>query len=306
MKKNVLRNIVFFSIGLLVFFYLFFVIGFDECYNLLLKIKIEYFFLSAFFYLLSEAIITLALKTAIKQKIGFLKIFSSHLAGMFYSAFTPGRVGYYYTAFSLAKKTGSSKSANIGIITFIQGVNFVLKVLFCFLALIYFSTLVLNSGFKNYLFLAIIIPLILGAAIFLILYTNFLNKILSIFPVFHKFARYIEIMQKTCQKINREDLFKIILLSFLGWFTLGCQWFFIGMSLGIGISFFTALMLQSLVSAIMFVPFSPSGFGFTEGGNALLFKIIGYSLAGGVVFMIIVRINCILIDSIGLLLDRKT
>ncbi len=301
MTNNFLKYTIFFTIGVVILFYLFSNIGFTRVYNLLSQIKIGYFFLAGFFYFIAEIIAAIAIKIALKGKMRLKEVFLSHLAGMLVSGVTPGRVGYYYTALSLSKKSQNSAFGNAGVLTLIQGMNFLAKVILCLFSLVYFSSFIIDLRFYSWLTLVSILPVIFVVGIILVLYTDFLNKILAKFKIFHKAVQYIEAMQKASKEIEKKRMLKIVLLGFIGWPVASMQWFFIGTSLGLEIPFVNALMLQPLVTTLMFIPLAPAGLGFAEGGSVLLFKIVGYTTAAGAVFLILVRLNCILVDSLGLM-----
>jgi len=70
----------------------------------------------------------------------------------------PGRVGYYYTAFSIAKKTKESRTKNIGLLTLMQGIGFFAKVISCLIAILYLSARLISAESRNYLLLASLVP----------------------------------------------------------------------------------------------------------------------------------------------------
>lgn len=96
------KNLIGLAIGILIMILLLYGIGIDNIVSLLLKIKLEYFIAALFVYFLVEVIAALILRVVIKGK--FIGILSSHMCGMILSIPTPGRVGYYYAAYSLSKK----------------------------------------------------------------------------------------------------------------------------------------------------------------------------------------------------------
>ncbi len=301
MAKNILKNLIAFGIGISVLLYLLTGIGFDRIYNLLIGIRLEYFILAASAYFITDVISSFAVREGIDRKLSILEILQSHMCGMFYSSVTPGRVGYYYTAFSLSKKTSDPRSGNIGILTVIQGIYFFTKIFLCILALLYFSRFLLTQESMNYLIIASALPLVFVIGIILIIYTNLPNRVLSRFRIFHKSLNYLSVMQDSCRRISKKNLIEITVLGFIGWITMSIQWFFIALSLNSSISVIDALMLQPLLTTIMFVPFSPSGLGFTEGGSEFLFTLINPEPGMGVTFMLLIRLNSILVDSLGLL-----
>jgi uncharacterized protein (TIRG00374 family) len=114
-------------------------------------------------------------------------------------------------------------------------------------------------------------------------------------------------MQDSRKDMNAKKISSIVLLNLVGWFLVGAQWYLLAKSLSIGINYWDAFMLQPLLSAVMFVPLTPSGLGITEGGSALLFTLILSSIpsvqakAAGVAYILLVRLNSIMVDSFGLI-----
>ena len=309
-KQTIIKNIIAFGIGIAVLTYLISVIGFEKIFLLLTRIRIEFFIIAAFFYLLVEIASAYILKIAIEKtatdgrivsRIGLMSITLAHMCGMLYSAVTPGRVGYYYTAFSLSKKTKNTRSANIGIITIIHGVYFLTKAFLCIVAAIYFSTVIISIESLNYLLILSIVPILFVILIMLVIYTKIPNRIIARIPVLCSTLGYITMMQDSCKRIKKDVLMKIALGGFGVWVLMGLQWFFIAKSLNLDISVLMALFFQPVLATAMFIPISPGGLGFAEGGGALLFKILGYTPEAGAAFILLIRLNSILVDSIGLI-----
>ena len=302
MKK---KNLITFGTGILILVYILYTLGPQRVFNAILSARPEYFLLAGLFYLLNEVVAALSLKVITSSRISLLELIISHMCGMFYSNATPGRIGYYYTAFSISKKTETSRSGNIGILTLFQGINFLIKVFLCIMALIYFSSFIVDTESRIYLLLVSLFPILGVFLIILALYTNFLNKILIGIPILRNFIEYIISMQDAVREVDREKMLKLIILSLFGWIFMSAQWFFLAISMGIkNFTYLTALMIQPLLTTIMFVPISPSGLGLAEGGSALLFRVVGLTPANGVAFMLLVRINSIFIDLFGII-DMK-
>lgn len=299
------RDILAFAAGIFILGYIIYSLDPEKIAAALLKTKLEYFILAALFYFANEVLAAFVLKTMTASKISLSEVLLSHMCGMLYANATPGRVGYYYTSFSIAKKTGTSRSSNIGILTLLQGMNFFLKVLFCIMALIYFSAYITDAGSQEYLLLAGIFPIIGVMIIAVVLYTKILNRLLTKLPRSSKLLEYVDRMQEATREISKMQILKLSLLTSFGWLLSSAQWFFLAVSMSATISYVTALMLQPLLTTVMFVPLSPSGLGLAEGGSALLFKAVGLTLADGVAFMLLVRVNSIIVDAIGLLDLRK-
>jgi uncharacterized protein (TIRG00374 family) len=296
-------NIVAFGIGILILLYMvFYILEPREVIYALLSARIEYFIVAALFYFLNEVMAGLSLKMIAEREISLGAAIISHMCGMFYSNATPGRVGYYYTAFSISKKTGASKSGNVGILTLFQGINFLVKVFLCVLALVYFSSFIVEEESRTYLVSVSLLPILGVFLIFLVLYTNVFNRLLSKIPILRNFLKNVVLMQSAVRNVKLGRILKLIVLALLGWVFMSAQWYFLAISMNLdGFSYLTALMLSPLLTTVMFVPISPSGLGITEGGSALLFRLVGYTAELGVAFMFLVRINSIFVDLFGII-----
>ncbi|MBN2250502.1 MAG: flippase-like domain-containing protein [Candidatus Altiarchaeota archaeon] len=312
MKKENIRLIIAFGIGFIILAYLFSSMGLENILELLLRVRNRphYFILAAFAYFGNEIIGAYILKMALYGRIRLRKIIPSHMCGMLYSSVTPGRVGYYYTAFSLSKKMKDSRSRNIGILTLIQGITFFVKVVSCIIAVVYFSRLLVKPEYMDYLIMASLVPIVFVVLIAIVIYTNLANRFASKIPFVKEKLNYVVLMQDAGKEVKAAKIFKIMLITIIGWFFVGAQWFFLAEALGLGISYWDAFMLQPLLSAVMFIPITPGGLGITEGGSALLFTLLLSSIpsteakAAGVTFILLVRFNSIVVDAFGLI-DMK-
>lgn len=302
MKKT--KTAISFIIGIGILIYILWSLGFENILNLLSKTRIEYFILAGIVYFIVEILGAFNIKIALNHKLRLRKILPSHMCGMLYSALTPGRVGYYYTAFAISRKSGNSTSGNIGVLTVIQGIYFFTKVFICLLAVVYFSGFIINPESQHYLILVSILPVIFVIGIILAIYTNVMNRIFGRISFLQGVIKYITLMQDASRKIRKTELLEITMIGIIGWVFMSVQWFLLANALNIDIGFITVLMLQPLLTTVMFVPFSPGGLGITEGGSALLFSLVLKSPDAGVAgaaFMLLVRLNSIMVDSLGLI-----
>ncbi|MBN2014018.1 MAG: flippase-like domain-containing protein [Candidatus Altiarchaeota archaeon] len=301
MKK---KNSLAFGVGFIILAYIIYTLEPEKIVDTFLKTKPEYFLVAGVFYLTNELIAAVALRMISPGKISLIETLISHMCGMFYSNATPGRIGYYYTSLSMAKKTKTSRRGNIGLLTLFQGMNFFIKVFLCVIAVIYFSTYVMDAESLNYLLLVSIFPLIGVVLLVVIFYTKIFNRFMARIPLARNFTEHVKDMQQAVREVKKEKLFKLSVLLILGWLSMGAQWYFLAKSINLEISYLMALMLQPLLTTVMFIPISPSGLGITEAGSALLFNVIGFTAADGVAFMLLFRLNSILVDFIGII-DMK-
>jgi len=292
------KNFIGLGLGILILFFIFYDIGFGNIADIFLKIRIWHFMGALFVHFLVEILTVFILKVVIKAK--FVHVFFSHLAGMFFSIPTPGRIGYFYTAYSLSKKTKYSISENVGYLAVLQGTVFFIKIFLCLMAIVYFSSFIVPS-LIGYLIIAAVLPVIFFIGIFLLLFTKILNKLIKKISWLKWLEKNLSSMQKAVKVLSKKKIFFIVILNLIAWVVLGFEWFLLSGALNINITFLTALMLQPLLTTIMFFPLTPSGLGVAEGGSALIFKIIGFSSAIGVTFLLLQRLNTLIVHSIGLI-----
>lgn len=298
MKYTMKKNFIGLILGILILIFIFYNIGFGNIVDLFLKIRMKHFIAALFVHFLVESLTVFIIKVLIKAK--FTHVFLSHLAGMLFSVPTPGRVGYFYTAYSLSKKTKYSLSENIGYLALLQGLVFFFKIFLCLVAVVYFSSFIVPS-LMGYLIIAIILPVIFFIGIFLLLFTKLLNRLIKKIIWFNWLEKHLESMQKAMKILNKKKIFIIFILNLTAWVVLGFEWFLLAGALNIDITFLTALMLQPLLTTIMFFPLTPSGLGFAEGGSALIFNLIGFSSVIGVTFLLLQRFTTIIVHSFGLI-----
>ncbi len=295
MKKIIPLIIGFFILSVLIFY-----VGIENIIDVILKINVLFFAIAAGIFLIIEFFATLKLKLI--SKLSFSKIFLSHLGGMFLSQITPGKTGYLYTAYSIAKKEKKSISRTIGSVAYIQGIMMLTKIFVITLALIYF---LYYFKIPWFFFISLITIFTILIMIFVLLYSKKLTKILFRIPFLKKFELYLSLIQDSVKEITIKKTITMIFLDIMGWFFYGLQFYFLFTALNLNISFITCLMLHPIISAITFIPISPSALGIAESINEVLFKLIGLSAGVGISFLLIFRLNIIIIDSIGLI-DLKT
>jgi len=295
-----MRKIIPFILGFLLLGIVLFYTGIGNIVTIISETNLFYFFLAAVSCLIVE--ILAALKLKLVSHLNFPEIFLSHQGGMFLSQITPGRIGYLYTAYSLAKKENKSISAMVGLISLIQGLMIASKIFVLALALIYFSFL---FEIPYYLFLSFLTPVLAVIIIIFFLYSNTSKELLSKIFVLRKGVRYLELMQKSVKNVSKKVALEMVTLDLIGWLFYGLQFFLLINALGVSLSFLTCLMLQPLITAVLLIPISPTGLGLAESESALIFSLLGLESGIGVAFLLLFRINSIFVDSIGII-DLKT
>ena len=292
MKKQIITSII----GLILIISVFLLLDIKSVINILIKTNIYYFVLAGFFYLLMEMGNVLKLKIA--TNLPFKKMILSNFAGMFLSQLTPGKSGYMYTAYSIGKKTNTSSSKNLGRLALIQGMMMITKIITLIIAFVYFSFI---FEIPLYLYLTFTVPIIVIVLIILFLYTQISNRLISKIPLLKKVNKYLKLMQRAVKKISSKKLLKFLIIDIFLFLIIGFQFYFLSLALNININYFTALFLQPILTTLMLIPLSPNALGITEGGNSILFVLLGFNPAVGASFAFLLRINTIVFDSIGIL-----
>ncbi len=301
---KVRKTLLTFIIGIIIIIALFASIPIDETITTLSQTNLIYFIAAGIFYLINTFILAIKINLVkTKDMIMSLKdIFLSSQGGMLLSDVTPGRAGYAYASYSMAVKTNTSISENLGRIGLIQGLMMLTKVIMIIIAFVFFSYII---NIPIIFLIAVAIPIAIAAVIVAILYTKASHKILGKIPVLNKITKYLDLMQKAVKEISKANIAKILILDFIAWFFVAAQFYFIALALNFELGIVTAFMLVPLLSVLNFIPISPAGLGLTESGNVVLFTLLGYSPAIAVSFALLWRINNIVFDIITGVPDLK-
>jgi len=293
--------------GILILGYLAYSLQPARIIDLLLNINPIYFIAALIINVFDEVVAARILYKLLKKPgLKFKDVFLSHISGMLYSDATPAKVGYYYTAISLSKKFGFSKSENIGVLTAIQGVVFFTKGVGCLIGLLYFSRYIGGVTSTGTISLVFLVPLVGVVGTILVLYTRLPQKLLQRLPIFQGVAGYVTSMQDAVKKLDRKDFYTILSHTLFIWFLVGVQWYLIAHAIGVDLKLVDAILLRPLITAIAFIPLTPNGLGLAEGGGAILFTLIGFTAYEGLTFVLLTRLNQFIVNSIALLDLRKS
>jgi len=110
-----------------------------------------------------------------------------------------------------------------------------------------------------------------------------------------KLEEYKQSARKTQKAIP-----EITLLTLMCWILKGFEWNFLGLALGITqIGWFGFFLLHPLVTALGFVPLTPSGIGFQESAIVAVFVLLGMSTQQALAFALLSRVLLIVEDLVG-------
>ncbi len=308
--ENRNKKIIQIVIGLAILALLFHEIDYKAVQEAIRGLNLGLFGLAAIAYLCYNLMMSYRLYYLLKKMghtVGFHHALSAHLAGMIASDVTPGRAGFFLVPYFLKNRTGCNISDGMAAILAPQGIEFILKVSGGFLGLLYFisaisidisRTLLLPLGVGGIAFLCV------GTVILWVLWTGESRsyQLLKRIPYLSRFeADYANLKHKSL--LVRRSVSVILIIYFICWLLLAIQWMLIGYALGITqLTLLTYFLLHPLVTILRFVPLTVSGLGLMEGATALMFLLLGVpqGLTIGVVFALLVRLNMILVDCLGL------
>ena len=272
--------------------------------------QLRYLVLAFLCYFMINILFAVRLKRALGKegvKTSFGKTLLAQYAGMLTSDVTPGKSGYVLTPVYL-RDQGIPTSTSLSCVLGIQSVEFLVKVFGGILAIVFLVGAVHLSR-ELFIVASLGIGLMLLGSVLLaamvwsdrtigffhrLASSRFLGKITG--GLIGKVEEYRESASKT-----RAAVPEIILITAGCWVLKGFEWFFLGLALGITqIGWIGFFLLHPLVTAMGFVPFTPSGIGFQEGAITWVFSLLGVPIAVGAIFAFLARVLLIVQDLIGI------
>ncbi|HEX9262508.1 MAG TPA: lysylphosphatidylglycerol synthase transmembrane domain-containing protein [Candidatus Bathyarchaeia archaeon] len=288
-------------------------VGIDSLATVLSQMKMEFFALAFLAYFGINLLFTLRLRRVLKSegcKTSFGKTLLAQYAGMLTSDFTPGRSGYFLMPVYLRDQDVPA-STSLSSILGIQTVEFLFKVFGGLLALIFLVETVDLFVVNQTLFVlsSIGVALMLVGA-FLLAALTWSERILDLFNrivtsrVLRRFtgglAGKIDEYKRSARK-TQKAIPEIAALTMACWILKGLEWYFLGLALGITqVGLLGFFLLHPLVTALGFVPLTPSGIGFQEGAIVAVFTILGMAPAQAVAFALLSRILLVVEDLAGI------
>ncbi|MDY6966161.1 MAG: lysylphosphatidylglycerol synthase transmembrane domain-containing protein [Halobacteriota archaeon] len=302
--SSVKTKIVQLTLGVLIIALLFWRLDAEEIMGIFREIDLKYFISAAGAYLCYNLIMTLRVSYLLRQvgRDTDHTVFFAHMGGMLASDITPARGGYFILPYILKRSGQSDITDGMAAIVAPAGIEFILKVVGGFFGIMLLvSTTEMGRSVLISLSLAGILFLTIGSMMVITMWSkeSFSATILSRIPFIGRFQEnYMRLKGRSLKIKSSADV--IVATSVVCWVILGLQWFLIGRSLGIDLPFYVYFLLHPLITLLAFVPLTPSGIGVMEGGAAAVFYLLGVGSGVGLAFSLLVRVNSILIDLIGL------
>ncbi len=296
--KIKLSNLLRLLLGLGIVIITFYVLGFNNIVQAIVKVNIFLFLIGFLIYGLRNFVITWRLQLILKNfgcDISLRTTFWAHMGGIVVSDYTPSRSGYLYASLILKRKNNIPYQKSLSGIISSNAIEFILKTIGAALA-IFYIILVISPDIPLELYFTLIfatsIMLTVTIVLTLILWwekgSNFFSKFEKL-PYLKKIFNKIQDIQQQSKEI-KPIFWKVVIISLLIWILKGFTWLFFFFALNIfGISLIECILLQPLITALAFIPLFPSGFGIQEIGTIFILGIFNVSspLAGA--FSVLLR-----------------
>ncbi len=265
-------------IGIGLFIYILIKVGISQIFDEVIQANL-FFLLVAMFFVFA-ALITGTLKWFViahkqKIKVPFWKAFRINLICFFYGFITPSKVGHIMRAGYLKKYNNQHLGKGIS--------NYVLDKIMDLFSLV-FLAIVFSFVFRNLISINYLYYALGGLALLISLLIIFRKEgrsrsILKIFyrlipkkrrdKVKHEFHLFYKDMPK------KRYFLLFLLFHVINWVVIYTITFFVGISLGINISFFYFLAILPIATLIGQIPITISGLGIREATMIKLFGLLG-------------------------------
>ncbi len=248
----------------------------------------HFFILATFSYFLLNILLAFRVQFLLQKMevpASFRCVLASHLGGMIAGDATPGRSGYLSAAKFLTGCNCNLSTAMASILA-PQGMEFIVKGIGAMLAIVYF-----HSGGT----IAGIAVIAAGVVILVLLWSRRLDRLMGLMP----FSRHLISMREWGIRVRKYAL-HILVISLAGWLLVGLQWYFVGLALGMQLRFIEYLLLQPLLSSLMFVPVTPAGLGIMESASVIVLYMFGVEPSIAAVFAFMTRLSGVVADLPGI------
>lgn len=242
-----------------------------------------------------------------KEKISYFKIYWANLFGLLCSDFTPGRFGYAAIVYDLNKKYKIPLSKGLVVLSISGATDMLAKGVYALIGLLFLVFIVNNSIMVQGALLSAGAVIFAGCVFLYITWFDFkhLDNFIKKLPVLGKRLHEFVVNFRTAGKELKSKFMFFMMLTFVSWMIRGLEWYALSLACGVGLPFFTILMLQPLLTAVRYIPITPAGIGLFEGVVILGFSIFGIPPESALLFAFFDRVNNIFVDLFGLVELRK-
>jgi len=301
---NILLSLAFFAA-------IIYLVGFGKIYSVLRTARLEMFALALLAYVSVTLIMSYRLKTVLAsmgERLGMRQVAPSNLAGLLSSDFTPARMGYFFTAFSLSSRFSIKLEKTIAAIFGPQLFDFMVKVAS---AAILSALIISRAGASGIMINVIVIAVASGAIIFagLLVFHPPALALLSPFeslPLAPKAFGFLRRMHEHSASVLSVK-WQVIWISLLAWLMKGVEWLLLSRAIGISVTgdmvydLLFMMVFQGAITIIQFVP-GPTiaGAGASEAAFAVVLLPFGVPFETSVAFGFLTRLTMIVVDVFSL------
>jgi glycosyltransferase 2 family protein len=263
-------------IGIVILIYIIYKANPQKIINEVLNVNLSFFSIAiglTFLSLITQTLKWSVIATYQKINLGFWEAFKINLVGFFYGFITPAKIGNIVRADYLKKYTGGDLSPGI--------TNFILDKIFDLLSLIGIVVL-FSFSFKsvipiNYFYISISLFVLFIIGIFVFKDQERSKKILRVFYVHLVPNKFKERWKSRFYAFynhfpSRKYFVLFFLINAINWVIIYFSMYFMGLSLGINLSFLTFLAICPIATLIGYIPITINGLGTRE---AILVSLMG-------------------------------
>jgi hypothetical protein len=264
-------------------------------------VNYQFLILSVLAYFLMNVLFAARLKRVLNEvgyHIRFSELLMAQYGGMLASDFTPARAGYLVAAAILNPFVPVSVGASA--ILFIQSFEFLVKVCGAFLGIFFLASL-LEENVLSISLMGIGVMLVGAIVILYGLRSEGIASLLGKVSFTRRFVGMVAAARDACGQLGLKVVAEVVLFTLICWVVKGTEWWLIGQALGIAeVTLLGFFLIHPLVTALSFVPLTPSGMGFQDGATVGVLYLLGVPIAQGVLFALLARFLLVLEDLIGL------
>lgn len=290
---------------------IFYLVGFGKTVEVLVTTNIWLFALALLTYACMGTVMAFRIKvvlSAMNERLPLARLIPPNFAGLLASDFTPARVGYFFTAFSISSREKIPLEKTMAAIFGPQLFDFMIKaVSACILSAIIISKVGANNILIN---IVIIIAAFIGITFAgLVVFWPPMLRLLAPFealPFVPKVFSFIRGMYEHSASVLSVK-WSIIAITAFTWMAKGLEWLLLAKAIGITISgnplydLFFMMIFQGAITIIQFVP-SPTiaGAGASEAAFAIILLPFGVPVESSVAFGFLTRLTMIGVDVFSL------
>lgn len=309
--KNPKKTVLIFQLilGVLVILALIWYVNAENLFLILIKANSIFLGLALFAYFLMNLIFAYRIKRviyALGKRVSFFNALAAQYGGMLASDFTPARSGYL-TVPLILNAYGIPIETGLSCVLGCQSIEFLIKMVGGLIAVLYLvSKIYLTQELIALSIFGVALMFLGGLTIALSMWSKKVYSIIKKFsekPLIGKPISFI--LNKTSSFQSEAEKFKsaipiVAVLTLISWVIKGLEWYFIGLALNIKqLKFLDFFLLHPLITALSFLPLTPSGLGFQEGAAVGVLYLLKVPIEASIAFAILARFLLIIEDVLG-------